>query len=174
ALAGRLAPGGAAEAAPPRAPVLFVVGSRAARTRRQLAVLAERLPGLAVGETAAEPDEGARAVALVPPRDEAGRDPDAVAAALADEARRLMARLAPGLVVATGGDTALALLDRLGAGTIEVLGEPWPGVVRSRLGPDGATLVTKAGGFGAETLFADVAAWAGLLPGGRVEGCPLV
>ena len=51
-------------------------------------------------------------------------------------------------LIVFGGDTAKAILQAMNMQTVEPWGEPVPGVPLSKL-PDGTTLITKAGGFGA-------------------------
>ena len=90
--------------------------------------------------------------------------PGEVAKAFADGIRIAVERLGgPGAhlaaLVATGGDTVDAILDAFGVGALDVLGEFRPGVPVSRAatGESGFTLVSKAGGFGAPGLFAEIA-----------------
>jgi uncharacterized protein YgbK (DUF1537 family) len=138
--------------APPAAPALFVVGSQTARTRAQISALQAR---------ASSPGDG-DPVLVVPDTDQDGRgDPDAVAADLAARAHRILWRMQPGLVAVAGGDTAHALLRELKVASLPVVDELWPGIVhaRIRLADRPVALVTKAGGFGAETLFCDLADW---------------
>jgi D-threonate/D-erythronate kinase len=73
-------------------------------------------------------------------------------------AAELLSRCAFQGLVVTGGDTARALLAALEASAIEVLGEILPGVALGRIDCNGRqiTLVTKAGGFGGEDLFAQI------------------
>jgi uncharacterized protein YgbK (DUF1537 family) len=66
-----------------------------------------------------------------------------------------MAMLRPRTILATGGDTAAGVLEQLDCHVLEVGGEAAPGIPWSRL-PDGVTLVTKSGGFGAETALLDL------------------
>lgn len=63
-------------------------------------------------------------------------------------------------ILVTGGDTLLAFMDRVGLDCLIPLGEPVPGVVLSqvRYGGRRFNLMTKSGGFGAETLLTDLAA----------------
>jgi uncharacterized protein YgbK (DUF1537 family) len=142
ALARRLGRG----ADPPPLPAgrrwLIVAGSRHPATRRQVA--AARAAGLTV---------------LAAPEAE-GRDRGAVARALAAEARAALERDGAELVLVAGGDTALALVEALGAEGIDLIGAPRPGLALGRLRlPDrpALALLTKAGGFGADDLFASLA-----------------
>jgi len=80
----------------------------------------------------------------------------ATAARLARAAMRVLERARPDLVVVTGGDTAIALLRGLGAERLELVGAPASGLALGHLIVDGGpalTLLTKAGGFGADDLF---------------------
>ena len=64
-------------------------------------------------------------------------------------------------LVVTGGDTVEAILGAFGIAALDVQGEFRPGIPVSRgAAPGGAdlTLVSKAGGFGAPELFAEIAA----------------
>jgi uncharacterized protein YgbK (DUF1537 family) len=57
--------------------------------------------------------------------------------------------------LATGGDTAAALLQRLGCRVLEVGGEAAPGIPWSSTA-DGATVITKSGGFGHGTVLREL------------------
>lgn len=63
-----------------------------------------------------------------------------------------------GSVMIIGGDTLLACLRRLGCKDLEPLAELFPGVVLSRYrsGEKEKLLISKSGGFGSETLLADL------------------
>ena len=63
-----------------------------------------------------------------------------------------------GSVMIIGGDTLLACLRRLGCKDLEPLAELFPGVVLSlyRAGGREKFLISKSGGFGSETLLADL------------------
>ena len=150
-------------APPPVPPALFILGSRNARTQAQVAALDAR--GVFRADAAVElPLPAGDLVLTVPHGNGAAggcRDPDAVAAELAARARQLLPEMQPGLLVVTGGDTAQALLNALHVTALEVLDEVRPGIVRARLAVDGrdVTLIGKAGGFGSDTLFAELADW---------------
>jgi uncharacterized protein YgbK (DUF1537 family) len=90
-------------------------------------------------------------------------DADEVADSLAASAEKLLHTHNIGAVLATGGDTVLALLRRLDINCLEIMGEIQPGVVWSRVETGGrqTALITKAGGFGNDRLFLDVADWFG-------------
>ena len=153
--------------------VLFALGSRVATTGEQADRLLETNPGLPVVEAPAgtfDPSSVVRAadsssavVLRVPPRPVG--DPGAVVRAFATGVRRAVEHLGgPGglaALVATGGDTVEAILDAFDIAALDVLGEFRPGIPVSRgAAPGGAdlTLVSKAGGFGAPDLFAEIAA----------------
>jgi uncharacterized protein YgbK (DUF1537 family) len=79
---------------------------------------------------------------------------------LAAQARRLLDGGAADLVVVTGGETALALLHALGTSRIDLVGAPAPGLALgylSRPGRPQLPVITKAGGFGDDDLFASLA-----------------
>lgn len=61
-------------------------------------------------------------------------------------------------LLVTGGDTLLAFMARIGQDTLVPLGEVVPGVVLSQVRYRGVTynIMSKSGGFGAETLIADL------------------
>ena len=152
--------------------VLFALGSRAGATAEQAERLRQASPGVPVVDAPAGAlDPGAvvraasrarAAVARVPasPRGE----PEAVARSFAAGVRAAIEGLGgPGRIaalVATGGDTAEAILDAFDAPSLDVLGEFRPGIPVSRAASAGGelTLVSKAGGFGAPELFAEIAA----------------
>ena len=152
--------------------VLFALGSRTGTTADQAERLRQANPGIPVLEApAGRLDAGAVAraaarapavVVRVPP--EPRRVPGEVAKTFAAGIRTAVEGLGgPGhlaALVATGGDTVDAILDAFGVGALDVLGEFRPGVPVSRAatGESGFTLVSKAGGFGAPDLFAEIAA----------------
>lgn len=82
-----------------------------------------------------------------------------VAASLAEITARVMAAVRPGLLALTGGDTAAAVCERLGCGQIRLLGEVQPGLALGEM-LDGACagqqVVTKAGGFGADSALVEL------------------
>jgi uncharacterized protein YgbK (DUF1537 family) len=158
------------ETSPPPLPKgrgwLILVGSLHPVSRAQLQILKSAdVAGTRVdGER--EPDVSAPIAAIekgkpafiatsdaVAPADDARK---ATAARLARAAIRVLARTRPDLVVVTGGDTAIALLRHLGAERLELAGAPASGLALGDLIVDGVpalTLLTKAGGFGADDLF---------------------
>jgi uncharacterized protein YgbK (DUF1537 family) len=79
---------------------------------------------------------------------------------IADETARAVAReLAEGnydALMVFGGDTGFAILEELGCTLVEPLGEVVTGVPVSRLPGRNLYLVTKAGGFGGDSLICDV------------------
>ena len=153
--------------------VLFALGSRAAATEEQAGRLLDANPGLPVVEApagrldakaVARAAGAARAVVLRVPASPRG-DPGAVVRSFAGGVRSAVERLGgPGrlaALAATGGDTVEAILDAFDIAALDVLGEFRPGIPVSRgAAPGGAglTLVSKAGGFGAPDLFAEIAA----------------
>ena len=84
--------------------------------------------------------------------------PDQVAAALGRGVAALPEAAPVGAVVVTGGETAAALLDAIGQTVVDLVGELQPGIPLSlvRRGEARFALITKAGGFGGETLFLDI------------------
>lgn len=119
---------------PVAAHMLFVVGSRTALARRQVAALGPLTDDVLVAPTGDD-------------------DPEAVASELAAEAAH---RHADALVL-VGGDTATAVLRAIGCTHVEVhgmvAGLPW-GTAHTPSGP--RTVLTKAGGFGTDTTLAEV------------------
>lgn len=73
---------------------------------------------------------------------------------------RLFTHEAVGTLLITGGDTLLQCMDYMGVHEIEPLGEMDAGVVLSRFTYQGITryVISKSGGFGAESLLTDLAA----------------
>jgi uncharacterized protein YgbK (DUF1537 family) len=160
----------------PNRPVLVAVGSLAAVSRAQLAVLAGRAgvvrveiaPELLLADAAsaswrqavqrlnaalAEPAVATVAVSI---QADAASDPALRGAALAKALGRLLAPLLEraGGLVATGGETARALLAAAGIPSLRLAGEVEPGVpLGIALGTGkarGLPVVTKAGAFGNE------------------------
>ena len=152
--------------------VLFALGSRAGATAEQVERLRQASPSPPVVDAPAgalDPGAVVRAagsarvvVARVPasPRGE----PGAVARSFAAGVRTAIEGLGgPGrlaALAAAGGDTVEAILDAFDVPALDVLGEFRPGVPVSRAACRGGalTLVSKAGGFGAPDLFAEIAA----------------
>ena len=93
-----------------------------------------------------------------------GMDIQAIRRAVSNTIGYLVSRLfsheAVGTLLITGGDTLLQCMDYMGVHEIEPLGEMDAGVVLSRFTYRGVTryVISKSGGFGGETLLADLAA----------------
>jgi uncharacterized protein YgbK (DUF1537 family) len=158
ALAGRL--GRQARPGPgfaPAAPALILVGSQDPATAAQVAVLARAGLGTIVEAPAGHlpPPPAASAPVTVLRSVPGADDGETAAARFAAAAVAWMAMLRPRTILATGGDTAAGVLEQLDCHVLEVGGEAAPGIPWSRL-PDGVTLVTKSGGFGAETALLDL------------------
>ena len=153
--------------------VLFALGSRTGTTAEQAARLLDANPGLPVVEApagrldaraVARAAGSARAALLRVPASPRG-DPGTVVRSFAGGVRSAVERLGGAgrlaALVATGGDTVEAILDAFDVAALDVLGEFRPGIPVSRGAAPGGTdltLVSKAGGFGAPDLFADIAA----------------
>ncbi|NXY98247.1 four-carbon acid sugar kinase family protein [Streptomyces sp. BR123] len=142
--------------APARRP-LIVVGSANPATRRQLALLRDRVDVHAVTAT----DDPAAAVAdlnrmtapvltLHTPDERRSRDTArALGRSMAEAVRRLIEEARVDALVLTGGETAAEVLDALGAVGITLADEPEPGVARGTLlGRPALPVLIKAGGFG--------------------------
>jgi D-threonate/D-erythronate kinase len=163
AIAGALAPDAVSMPLPgaEAGPILTVLGSRAAVGRRQAEALLARggcedwsAPG---GRFDPESVSAATGDALLHvPSAENDPPPEVVAAALGDSVVAVLGRRHFATLLLTGGDTAAAVLAALGTPLVTLLGEVAPGVPLSRLRHQGRTLwlVTKAGGFGSDDLFA--------------------
>ncbi len=149
--------------------LMFLVGSRNSRSATQSAALMEGRPDCC---TLDAPDgcmdvsscrEGAGIILLRATQADPAVEVDAddVADSLAASAETLLRAHDIGALLATGGDTVLALLRRLGINCLEVKGEIQAGVVWSLIETGGhqTALITKAGGFGGDRLFMDVANW---------------
>ena len=147
--------------------IVTVVGSRAPVSREQARLLAERdadcvvldaeAGAIDVGGAARALRSGvARLLIRVPEFPEAA--PDQVAAALGRGVAALLEAAPVGAVVVTGGDTAAALLDAIGQPVVDLVGQLQPGIPLSLVthGEARFALITKAGGFGGETLFLDI------------------
>ncbi len=146
-------------------PIVFVVGSRAARSREQVEQLRACADTIVLeapnGRLVAIPSlSAARQVVVL-----AVPDPVAVEAESVEVARQL-ARAGLGLVndigagaiVVTGGDTAIAVLEASNCTVIQVSGNLMPGIpyARFRQNDRSILLVTKAGGFGTRDTMADI------------------
>lgn len=148
-------------------PVLYVIGSRAARTDAQVAALLERhtecrLIDARAGRFDAEHEAqklvaGDSAVIRIPHRAD---DPsaDVVAQSLGRNTADLLAKVDFGTLFLTGGDTASAVLAAINRPVIALDGEVVPGVPRGHVDFHGKPLqlITKAGGFGGRDLLADL------------------
>jgi len=149
--------------------LLFLVGSRNPQSAAQSAALLKGHPDCDVLEAPdgimnADKSSGGAGIILLratqaDPAVEA--DSDGVAASLAASAEKLLLAHDIGAILATGGDTVLALLRRMGINCLVIKGEIQPGVVWSQFETNGrqVALITKAGGFGGDRLFMDVADW---------------
>jgi len=147
-------------------PIVYVVGSRASASRRQ----AERLAGadcvcldapcgrLDAADAAARIAGRRAALVRVPDGARDAADPDAVARALGAGVAALLARARVGALLVTGGDVTAAVLAAIDQPLVRVVGEVAPGIPLSRVEVGGRPLwlVTKAGGFGGDDLFADL------------------
>ena len=82
-----------------------------------------------------------------------------VSAAMGEVLRALLDLGLERTILLTGGDTLLAFMAYIGQDTLAPLGELVPGVVLSQARYRGRTynLISKSGGFGAQTLLADLA-----------------
>ena len=152
--------------------ILFALGSRTRTTANQTERLRRASPRTRVVDAPAGVlDAGAviraagsarAVVARVPPRPRG--EPGAVARAFGAGVRSAVEGLGgPGrlaALVVTGGDTVEAIMDAFDIAAFDVRGEFRPGVPVSRAAAGDAelTLVSKAGGFGAPELFAELAA----------------
>jgi uncharacterized protein YgbK (DUF1537 family) len=147
------------------APIVFVVGSRAARSREQVAQLARQPHTVVLEAPSGILDEtsdalGAKQIVLL-----AVEDPEAEIADAVEVAHRLTltglevaANVGAEAIVVTGGDTAIALLEASRCSVIEVCGNLMPGIPFSSLQWDDRTiyLVTKAGGFGVSDTMVNI------------------
>ena len=146
-------------------PIVFAVGSRAARSAEQVEVLAAepdtsvlrapngRLQSLAIPSS--------RNLVLKATAGEDGEERDAgrVAEDMAKHAIEIARKAQAQALVATGGDTAIAILAASDNPALQVLGDLMPGIpyARIRLAGSPLWLVTKAGGFGGRDTFREVA-----------------
>ncbi len=147
-----------------QAPILFVVGSRAARSREQVEHLAAQ-PATVVleapdGVTPPITDPiGAQQLVLRATEGGAGEVSAVdVAHRLTKSSLDIAAKLGAEAIVVTGGDTAIALLEASACSVIEVCGNLMPGIPFSALQWNGRSvyLVTKAGGFGEKGTMVDI------------------
>ena len=146
-------------------PIVFAVGSRAARSAEQVEALAEdpetkvlRAPN---GRLHSMEIPSARNLVLKATVDDTGHEGDAarVAADMAKHAIEIVRSVHAQALVATGGDTAIAILAASDNPAVQVLGDLMPGIPYARIRLDGRPLwlVTKAGGFGGRDTFRDLA-----------------
>jgi uncharacterized protein YgbK (DUF1537 family) len=153
-------------------PLLFLIGSMAPATEKQLATLIKaREITLFELKVEASPDDGRlitfdktvknQIFVIKAPHTSAhaaGLNPELVLSALAQSAVELAAGVHLSTIVVTGGDTAQALLSALDAKHVAVVGEIKQGVVFGRVTciHGEYNLVTKAGAFGNADLFLDI------------------
>ena len=167
ALARQMALPGQISHKPITQPVLIVSGSYHAQTEQQLDYLhAHKMTMVALHHAATDPIQvcvqalsARRSVALTRPATTVDlQHSQLIADELGNTTRQILAQLSflPRFIL-TGGDTALAVCHALEATAIELLHEIEPGIpVGQIVGgiADGATLITKSGGFGdAQTLW---------------------
>lgn len=150
--------------------IMFVIGSAARETARQLDTLVESRPvsiheltdaePLHVNPAASPPDESSTVFVIKAPNTEqSGQlDSGAVLSALARSAARFISSFNISHLVMTGGDTCESTLAQLGVEAVSVHGEIKQGTVYGRAETSGGTinLVAKAGGFGQPELFLDI------------------
>lgn len=143
-------------------PILFAIGSRCAQAQRQIEQLRLSTTQLTVryamedtGTVGTGQSSGANML-IIPEREPSTRHTaEQVAQCMAEQ---VVAHLEQAgdhvpLLFLTGGDTAMAIVQRLGVDQIEVAGEWAPGVVWGWLdGRHDRPVITKAGGFGDDTL----------------------
>jgi uncharacterized protein YgbK (DUF1537 family) len=152
-------------------PFLFVIGSRATRTEAQVGRLIAGHAEIRIIDApggrfnpaqAIVSAEGQSAIISIPHRTD---DPTAeqVARSLGENVAALLERMAFGAVFMTGGDTAAAVLAAIDHPVVALDGEVVPGVPLGHVefGGKPLRLITKAGGFGEESLLADLVARAG-------------
>jgi uncharacterized protein YgbK (DUF1537 family) len=148
---------------------LFVLGSAALETARQLDTLSKNHAVSLHELTDAEPLNATTAASLdvkstifvlkAPDREQSGQlDSGAVLYALAISAAHLISRFNISNMLLTGGDTCEATLAQLSVEAVTVQGEIQPGTVygNAETAEGKINLVTKAGGFGQPDLFLDV------------------
>ncbi len=146
-------------------PVVYVVGSRAARSREQVEQLRRESDTVVIEAPSGVAGEivdaqGARQVVLLaiddPEADMA--EPAEVAQRLARTGLEIAAFVRAGALVVTGGDTAIAVLETAGCRVLDVCGNLMPGIPFSKFELKGRPmhLVTKAGGFGTPDTFVEI------------------
>jgi len=150
----------------------FVVGSRTPEVKNQIEKLMDQYPDCqympVVDATPLAQLELSKFSKLKTPETfvlhacqsvaEQSLDPDRVSSAMAESTMALLKTVPIDLLVVTGGDTAMAVLNQFSVSSIRVMGEVQPGIVygRVKLGDKFVWVVTKAGGFGAPSLFHQV------------------
>lgn len=151
----------AALGAPPRRPVLVVVGSLHPASRAQADALAAAGAALlavdpaetkAAARAALAALEGGRDTVLISPDD---RKAAGVLSALATATQEVLAAGAPAGLVLAGGETARSVLELLRAAAVQAEGELEAGVAAGRVvggAAAGLPVVSKAGGFGDAAL----------------------
>lgn len=146
-------------------PIVFVVGSRASRSREQVA----RLRALADTATVEAPNgvihqthdiAGANQIVLLAVEDPKAGAGDAVEVAnnITRAGLAMIERTGADVCVVTGGDTAIALLTMANCKVVDVCGDLMPGIPFASFQWQGRTihLVTKAGGFGVADTMVDI------------------
>jgi uncharacterized protein YgbK (DUF1537 family) len=146
-------------------PVVFVVGSRAARSREQVEQIRAHANTVVLeapnGILASIPCLGtARQIVLLAVADPLAGDADSVEVArrLARAGLNVADDIGAGAIVVTGGDTAIAVLEASKCAVIDVGGNLMAGIPYARFRHDGRAilLVTKAGGFGTRDTLVDI------------------
>ena len=140
-------------------PVAVIIGSHHPSARAQLARLEAAHPCVRMADRrhagATWPHDAV--LVLTTPADRI--DPATAARALEDQLKEVIAIGRPHAVVMTGGATALRVLMHVGADALDVVGELLPGVPIGRIAGGfwaDTVLATKAGGFGAPGLLAEI------------------
>jgi len=146
-------------------PIVFVVGSRAARSREQVEQLRGCADTLVVdapnGVMSALPDlSAARQIVVLAVADSDAADADSVEVAtqIARAGLGIVGEVGAGAMVVTGGDTAIAVLEASGCAAIQVGGNLMAGIPYARFtyNDQSILLVTKAGGFGTRDTMVDI------------------
>jgi uncharacterized protein YgbK (DUF1537 family) len=149
-------------AAPAGTARLIVVGSVHPASRAHLEALAQAGVATVVADARGHADPAPAIAALASGRPAvvasapAPADRLAVARSLAQAVVAILERARPDLVAVTGGDTAYALIQALRPERFDLLGAPADGLALGRVVMEQGreiALLTKAGGFGAASLF---------------------
>lgn len=148
-----------ARPAPPLARTLIGIGSRDPITERQIGMLLQANPDLAVIDAPlGETDALARGLPALIRATGTFAGPDAtISARFAEAVARNVEALAPEALLLSGGDTALAVLDKLGVRVVFPQGEAAPGLPWFTVETaSGQTIrcIVKSGGFGSEDVLA--------------------